>query len=87
MLAFLGRAQEARAAAARGLQDSTAGSRDYNRLNAARVEVALGNRDAALDHLEKLATSPSNAPSSFLLDPLFASLKGLPRFEQFLKSR
>ena len=87
MLAFLGRAQEARAAAARGLEDMAAASKDYNRLNAARVELALGDRDAALDHLEKIPPSSANAPLGLLLNPLYASLKGLPRFEQFLKSR
>jgi serine/threonine-protein kinase len=87
MLAMLGRAPEARAAVARGLQDEAPQSRDYRHLSGARAEMVLGNRDAALDHLEQIPPSAQYARPIFVLDPFFASLKGHPRFEQFLKSR
>jgi tetratricopeptide (TPR) repeat protein len=86
MLAYLGRASEARAAAARGLE-STA-QQPYNRLNAARAETALGDRGAALDQLEKI--SPQEMPALPVLlrhDPTFASLKSDPRYEQLLQRK
>jgi tetratricopeptide (TPR) repeat protein len=87
MLAYLGRASEARAE----IQQSMAhvdrfSQQGYNRMNAAKTELALGNRDAAIEHLARVrATGYHLSEGWFGVDPTFASLKGYPKFEQMLK--
>ena len=90
MLGYLGRTAEARAAAARGLEAQTpvANLGQYNRLNAAKTEAALGDRAAAVGHLEKipLAQLPS-LPVLLKHDPAFASLKDDPKFEKLAQQK
>jgi hypothetical protein len=87
MLAFRGRAAEARTALdlALKLEDKRTGQRDYILLNGARIETALGNKARALDYLEEIRRMGGHlTPQWLTVDPTFASLKGEPRFEKLL---
>ena len=58
----------------------------YNRLNVAKGEIALGNKDRALDHLEALLKRGNYVNRNWLVaDPTFASLKGHPRFDKIVQ--
>jgi tetratricopeptide (TPR) repeat protein len=88
MLAYLGRAKEARTEFDHVLQPSSTSftQYSYNLLNVAKGELALGDKEHALDHLEALIKRGHYVTPKWLLaDPTFASLKGHPRFEQFVK--
>ena len=88
MLAYLGRAKEARAEFAFVLQPSSSNftQYSYNTLNAAKGELALGEKDRALDILEGLLKRGHYVTRAWLqIDPTFASLKGYPRFETLVK--
>jgi tetratricopeptide (TPR) repeat protein len=89
MLAYSGKASEARAAAELALKlndEWRQRQRGYVLLNAARIELALGNKSRALDHLEaSRALGGHLTPQWLMLDPTFASLKGEPRFEKLVK--
>jgi serine/threonine-protein kinase len=89
MLAYLGRGAEARAELPLALQDlSSRTSRTYNRLSAAKAELALGNRDAAVEHLKLLRAQGHYVTNGWMrVDPTFASLKGYPPFEQMLQGK
>jgi serine/threonine-protein kinase len=90
MLAYTGRAAEARAEIGTAL--SAKGQEpvndNYNILNAARAELALGDANRALDHLEALQRNGSHVNGHWMrLDPTFTSLKGNPRFDRLLQSK
>lgn len=89
MLAYLKKGDEARAQYAKALAlQSNARTQNgaYSILNAARIELALGNKEAALTYLERLRRENGNySRYVFQLDPTYASLKGNPRFEALLK--
>jgi TolB-like protein len=88
MLAYLGRAAEAREAAGRGRQDANQAMKSYNLLNSAKAELALGNRAAALDYLEQMAAvGAPELPAILRLDPSYQSLKGDPRLERLLQPK
>jgi len=87
MLAYLGRAKEARAEFDIVMQPSNSNftQQSYNVLNVAKGELALGDRDRAMDLLEQLLKRGHYVtPKWLLLDPTFASLKGYPRFDQLV---
>lgn len=61
----------------------------YVRFQVARILVQAGDNDKALDLIEGLlkANGTDVTPGWLRLDPSFASLKGLPRFEKMIASR
>ena len=85
MLAYLGRRQEAVAAGRRAVDLLTA-SRDMRNLpyiyvQVARIHLALGEQDAALDIVEKqLNSSPQLTPGWLRLDPMYGTVRGNARF-------
>jgi serine/threonine-protein kinase len=89
LLAYLGRGTEARAAMARALAAQTEGiQRAYVLLNAARVELALGDRRKAVAYLEDAQKIDKRLNGNWLsLDPTFASLKGEPAFARLLQAK
>jgi Flp pilus assembly protein TadD len=89
MLAYLGRAAEARAEEQRSLAHVDRYSlQAYNFVNAAKTELALGDRDAALALLAKARQRGYYVTDGWLrTDPTFASLKGYPPFEQLAKGK
>ncbi|MFL5520548.1 MAG: protein kinase domain-containing protein [Gemmatimonadales bacterium] len=89
MLAYLGRAAEARAEEQRSLARVDRYSlQAYNLVNAAKTELALGDRDAALALLAKARQHGYYVTDGWLrVDPTFASLKGYPPFEQMAKGK
>ena len=89
MLAYAGKAAEARAAYGRALtlDLSAAVQHNYILLNAARTELVLGNQARALDFIEEIRKYGGFLTPQYLaVDPTFASLKGNPRFEKLLKN-
>jgi TolB-like protein/Tfp pilus assembly protein PilF/tRNA A-37 threonylcarbamoyl transferase component Bud32 len=82
LLAYLGRGAEARAAVARALAVQVDGqNRAYLLLNAARIELALGDRGKAVAYLEESQKLDRRFNGSWLsVDPTFASLKAEPAF-------
>ncbi|HEX5633858.1 MAG TPA: hypothetical protein VFX50_11555, partial [Gemmatimonadales bacterium] len=88
MLAYLGRAAEAREASARGRQDANEGMKGYALYNSAKAELALGNRAAALDYLEQMVPlGAPELPAILRFDPSYRSLKGDPRYERLLQPK
>jgi tetratricopeptide (TPR) repeat protein len=88
MLAYLGRGAEARAEIERALPTDDFNSRAYNRANAAKAELALGNREAATAHIAVfLKGGHFVTPGWMQVDPTYASLKGFPAFEQLIKAK
>jgi hypothetical protein len=87
MLAYVGRAAEARSESARALVVSGSSDlRSYNRLNAVKTEVALGDRDAAVAHLKALRPLGTYATGGWLrVDPTFASLRDYPPAATYMK--
>jgi tetratricopeptide (TPR) repeat protein len=86
MLAYLGRGAEARAEIGRAFRPNDETSRTYNHVNAAKAELALGDREAAMPHI--LAFRKAGhivTPGWMQVDPTYASLKGFPPFEQLRK--
>ena len=87
VLAFAGKPAEARAASAKALalDPSAATQHIYILLNAARIEIILGNKDHAVDYIEQIRRDGGFLTPQFLAaDPTFASLKGNARFEKLL---
>jgi hypothetical protein len=57
-------------------------TRAYAIVNAARVELVLGDYDKALTYLEQLFAEGYGRTGDFLsMDPNYRPLKGNPRFE------
>jgi serine/threonine-protein kinase len=86
-LAYLGRGdeaiREAEKAWAKGVGD--AHDRPYAQLQMARVYLAAGRRDRALDVLEQILREPFYITSAWLkIDPNFIELRGDPRFERLV---
>jgi serine/threonine-protein kinase len=87
--AYLGRAGEAVEAAERAIgmlpQSKDAVFAPEGHIALAEVQMALGNTDAALDQVEAALAVPSYlSPGRLRGDPLWASLKANPRFEQLI---
>jgi serine/threonine-protein kinase len=90
LFGYLGRGAEARAEIQRVLASASLGFAqfNYNLLNVAKAELALGDRERAMDHLEQLLKRGHYVTRKWLLvDPTFASLKGHPRFEQLVQGK
>ncbi|HEX5818467.1 MAG TPA: protein kinase [Gemmatimonadales bacterium] len=89
LLAYLGRGSEARAASGRALAAKLSGNnRAYVLLNAARVELALGDPRRAIPYLEEAQTIDKRLNGNWLsLDPTFASLEGEPAFARLLQAK
>jgi tetratricopeptide (TPR) repeat protein len=90
VLGYLGRSAEARAEIQRVLAPTSLGFAqfNYNLLNVVKAELALGDRERAMDHLEELLKRGHYVTRKWLLvDPTFASLKGHPRFEQLVQGK
>jgi serine/threonine-protein kinase len=87
LLAYLGRGAEARTAMARALAAKLEGNnRAYVLLNAARIELALGDRRQAIAHLEEAQKLDKKLNGNWLsLDSTFASVKGDPAFARLLQ--
>lgn len=86
MLALAGHPAEARASATRALALPTNPTlnriRPYVVLNAARIEIALGNKARAIEYLELLEKESGLRAGDFLTaDPIMQSLKGNPRYD------
>jgi len=88
-LAYQGRTAEARAEEQRSLAHLDRFSlQAYNYVNAAKTELALGDRAAAVSLLRKARERGYFVTNGFLrLDPTYASLKGFPAFEQMLEGK
>jgi hypothetical protein len=55
--------------------------------NAAQAHVMVGNTDAALQWLERAMRMPSRlSPMWLRLDPVWAPLRGNPRFERLIRN-
>jgi tetratricopeptide (TPR) repeat protein len=95
MFAILGRASDEAGAAARAveLSDGTAASRRIIGMPYATVAAAdmiVGRKDAALQRLEKALSYRSGfiiSPALLRADPLWAPLRGNPRFERLINVR
>jgi TolB-like protein/tRNA A-37 threonylcarbamoyl transferase component Bud32/Flp pilus assembly protein TadD len=89
MLAYAGRSAEARASLQQSLSSVDRYSlRTYNLVNAAKTELALGNRDAAIAHLKLVRRNGFYVTNGWLqVDPTYASLKDYPPFEQMLQGK
>ncbi|HEX5633478.1 MAG TPA: protein kinase, partial [Gemmatimonadales bacterium] len=89
VLAYTGRADEARAEIRRALPiPGDYSFRMYVLFNAAKVEMALGDKEAAVGYLEQVLKNGYSSTRKWLqIDPTFASLKGHPRFEQLLQGK
>ncbi len=90
-LAYLGRRDEAIRDGERGAallpisRDAYTGA--YLQHQLVRIYMILGEREKALDVLEPLLKVPYYLSAGWLaIDPNFASLKGLPRFENLLQA-
>jgi TolB-like protein/Flp pilus assembly protein TadD len=88
-LAYLGRKAEAIQAAERGVallpiaKDAYGGP--YNQLQLVRVLILTGEYDRAITALEPLLQIPFyTSPGWLRVDPMFAPLKGNPRFEKLI---
>jgi TolB-like protein/tetratricopeptide (TPR) repeat protein len=88
MLGYLGRGAEARAEIERAIGTDDENTRRYFRVNAAKAELALGNREAATAHIAVFRKAGHFVtPGWMQVDPTYASLKGYPPFEQLLKAK
>jgi TolB-like protein/tetratricopeptide (TPR) repeat protein len=89
MLAYMGRKAEAVAAADKVL--AAIGPSDlghyYEMQQAVRIFLAVGETDRALDNIETLLKAQYQLTPAWLkVDPMFAPLKGNPRFERLIAS-
>ncbi|PKL97003.1 MAG: hypothetical protein CVV17_12915 [Gammaproteobacteria bacterium HGW-Gammaproteobacteria-7] len=86
MLGYVGRHEEAAREADRAIADTVGASTEnanYTLLQYARVQLAIGNQEKALDGLEKLMTRQYWLTKGHLKsDPMFKPLNGDPRFER-----
>ena len=88
MLAYTGRASEARAELQKSVAYAGGAERTtYNLVNAAKAELALGNRDAALGYLKKVRPLGTYVTNGWIrVDPTFATLRGYPPAEEWMKA-
>ena len=88
MLAYAGRKAEALAEGERAMTLEQAGqiNQNYDLLLLVRTYLAVGERDKALDEIEKLLTRNFYITPAWLgIDPTFKALRGNPRFEKLVK--
>jgi serine/threonine-protein kinase len=91
-LAYLGRHVEAIAEGERGLEllpvERDAFGGPYQMHLLARIYLLVGEREKALDLIERLLKIPYFlSPGWLRIDPTFAPLKGTPRFEKLIARR
>ncbi|MES2305204.1 MAG: protein kinase [Gemmatimonadota bacterium] len=90
MLAYAGKAADATREAEQAMSDAVAANpKDpnipYFRTQAVRVHLANGDKERAIDEIEKLLKSQYFVSPGYLkTDPTFAPLRGNPRFEKLL---
>ena len=59
----------------------------YFQYQVARICIQVGRHDRALDLIEPLLAKPGDITAGWLrIDPIFAPLRGNPRFERLIKS-
>ena len=90
MLAYAGRREDALRYGRLGLEGSLAAGDapqiTYARLLLTRIHLVFGDLDAATGVLEELVRYPHQYSAAWMrLDPMFAPLKGFPRFEAMLR--
>ena len=89
MLAYTGKKAEAIAEGNQAVvlaEPSGAGNLNYSVLLLARIYLALGEPELAMDQIEVLLARPYVLTRAWLtIDPTFRSLKGNPRFEKIVK--
>ena len=88
-LAYLGRKDEAIKAGERGLSllpiSKDAYTGPYFQHQLVRMYILLNEPEKALDRLEPLLRMPYDlSPAWLRIDPMFAPLKGNPRFERLI---
>ena len=92
MLAYVGKRDDAIRARDRGVATALASSDQWSTIPyahhlAARIDVALGNRDAAIADLREILAKPYFiSPAWLRVDPTWNPLRGDPRFEKLAHS-
>jgi hypothetical protein len=92
MLAFMGRRDEAIHDRDRGVAAASAtgdqwGTIPYSHHVAARIDLALGDRDAAIAQVREVLSKPNFlSPGLLRIDPTWNPLRGDPRFEKLAHS-
>jgi serine/threonine protein kinase/tetratricopeptide (TPR) repeat protein len=90
MLSYAGKAADANREASQAIADAVAANPNdrnlpYLKLQLVRVHLANGDKEKAIDEIEKLLKSQYYVSPGYLkVDPTFAPLRGNPRFEKLL---
>jgi tetratricopeptide (TPR) repeat protein len=84
-LAYLGHYHEAIREAERAVALPHQEDPPYNRLQLVRIYILTGEHERAIRELGPLLTQPlAHSPRRLRIDPMFAPLRGNPRYERLL---